>query len=160
MAQLRPYIFLDFDGVLSVYRKSYYGDERVFTGALQRGRQMQGFLELIEARLVISSNWRYGQHGKGMSDIGMKGALSEYFDITYPVHATTDLLDNPGGDYHSRDLLILDFVKKRQIKAPWLAFDDMLLEKVPARRKVVTDPYEGVTENDFNLAIRRLDSQL
>lgn len=158
--KLRPYIFLDFDGVISTYIKGRYGrDERVFTGAKLRGRMMQEFLEDIKARLIISSNWRYGRTGKGATLRELALNMEGYLGITYPIHDTTPLLAFMDDDYFERDQVILDFVSQRRIKAPWIAFDDMKLEKVPDRHKVVTDPYTGVVQSDFITAYNHLIDQ-
>lgn len=166
MAQLRPYIFLDFDGVISLYKEKWdrmsgrYIMTRDWGDAKFRGRRMQGFLELIDARLIISSNWRYGSNRKGATKKELASTMKHYLGIAYPIHGMTPL--GTYSDYGDvdRGQLIMGHVRKLRIKAPWLCFDDTPLEGVPLRHKVITDDTEGVTEDDFNLAIHRLDSQL
>lgn len=165
---LRPYIFLDFDGVIAVYEPAFdnlgrplpYRGDRDWKKAKKRGKLMDDFLYLIDARLVISSNWRYGQSRKGTTKQELQATMGYYLGVKHPIHAMLPLGTFSRYGDEGRDRLILDFVHRRRIKSPWLAFDDMLLEGIDDQHKITTDDEIGVTPDDLSEAIRRLDSQL
>lgn len=151
----KPTVFLDIDGVLSTYNNR---NNVVFDGAEVRGQKMSKFLRMIDADLVISSNWRYGHTRKGISSHDLQELIFDYTGLTYPISDMTPLLPFISDDYFERDMVILAYAE--DVGGPWIAFDDMPLERIPEQHKITTDPRKGITDNDIRTAIKRLDSQL
>lgn len=94
-SQLRPLIFLDFDGVIVTRPSLIHGDELIRTGAGTKSdmispeclAQLQRICDETGAGVVISSMWRKNREGAGLPLLkaGFKGVL---LGDTPNVHAT------------------------------------------------------------------------
>ena len=145
-------IFLDFDGVITTYRRKWKID-------VDKVRIVNDICAACGAEVVVTSSWRVGFRG---DVVGFTGHLSRYFadngyseedrpDFEKFVRSITGLTDTMGGcrgdeieRYLNGHSEISDYV---------IVDDDSDMLDTQLLNFVQTDTYDGITEREMNLCV-------
>ena len=142
-------IFLDIDGVLNnhIAHKNYYCGSTI--------ECVDNFNSILEyhddAKIIISSAWRYLIHKKHMTIVGFENLL-----LTHGVDCYQKILDCTRKDYQiyePRENQILEKVYDLKL-TKWIAIDDLELNLGDKQIKTVSET--GLTTELAKLAIERL----